>query len=111
MQPLTNPSPTIRYADGRWSIDLYANDRTIRVSAYDVQIHHADKIEILPWGELVDLITELADVDENEPIRPVVFDPLAWLLARPGVVRAPQTNGRHGFLPRDDYDDTATYTA
>lgn len=111
MQPLAHTGPTISYADGHWSIDLYADDRMIRVSAYDVQIHHANRIEILPWGELVDLIADLADVDENEPIRPVIFDPLAWLLARPGVVRASISNGRYGFLPRDDYDETATYTA
>lgn len=109
MQPLT--APTVKYSDRVWSIELHADTHTIRVTSLDVQIHTENQIAILPWGELVELITELADVDENETVALVVADPLSWLISRPGVIRSPNTTNGHGFFVRDDYTPGQSYNA
>jgi hypothetical protein len=105
MQPLIGP--TIRYTDEHWSIELVAGNRTVTITPTDLRVMTAQRLEIIEWGDLLEIIDDLAyQPDETDAPG---LDALVWLLSRPGVVRAPQPASQRGFLWSDDYDPATTY--
>lgn len=109
MQPQT---PTLRYEKETWSVEIPVADQLVVVTQKDLRVWTGQRLEIIEWADLLEIISDLAHEPAETDAPPVIIDPLTWLANQPGVQRAPRANGRHGFLLTDDCDaEGTTYTA